>query len=584
MRRRVSICVGALLIILLLSAGCQHTRQRTAGNQAGDIWNAPIRLDRGPSSYYYYLESRIHIKNKAYQKAKATLQKALAKDPDSYTLTRDMIGLLMREKKETQAVQLIENFTRRNPNSVDGLVLLVQLKKKTFEEKKLVEILNRILSIDASNKESYLRLGKIYINNKDHAAALALFRQMAARFPDYYVAQFYLGDVHMSLKQYAKAEELFLKTIELEPDLVAPRMQLIDIYRLEKKKGYHQKIIDTYEQILTIEPDNHTALFGQALAYFKDGQKDRAKEIFMELGRGADSNSRLIMAAADEFISGKRYDDAIIVFSQMRDTNPDNSTLNFFLGMAFQAADKFEAAIKAYLNVKPDHAQYKKTILSIAYLYKQMEQEETAINYLEQQYALFPRDIDMISYLSSFYEGREQYQEAIKLLNTALADSPDNTTLLFRLGTIQDKTGQKNECIETMKKIIRIDPKDASALNYLGYTYADRGIKLDQALDLITRAHRLKPEDGYITDSLGWVYFQMGNYENAVKYLEKAASLTAFETIISDHLGDAYLKLNRYNDALATFKKALANAQEQDKDLAEKIKKKIKTLKKKLND
>ena len=135
-----------------------------------------------------------------------------------------------------------------------------------------------------------------------------------------------------------------------------------------------------------------------------------------------------------------------------------------------------------------------------------------------------------------------------------------------------------------MKKVIAVDPKDASALNYLGYTYADMGIKLDQALNLISRAHRLKPEDGYITDSLGWVYYQMGQYENAIKYLEKAARLTSFETIISDHLGDAYMKMDRHREALTAFEKAVANAQEGDKELALEIKKKIKAVKQLLND
>ena len=135
-----------------------------------------------------------------------------------------------------------------------------------------------------------------------------------------------------------------------------------------------------------------------------------------------------------------------------------------------------------------------------------------------------------------------------------------------------------------MEKIIRIDPKDASALNYLGYTYAEMGIKLEQALDLISKAHEIRPDDGYITDSLGWVYFQMGNFEKAVVYLEKAAELTTFETIIADHLGDAYMKLNRYRDALAAFEKSVANAQEQDKKNLPKIRKKIETIKKLLNE
>ncbi len=78
---------------------------------------------------------------------------------------------------------------------------------------------------------------------------------------------------------------------------------------------------------------------------------------------------------------------------------------------------------------------------------------------------------------------------------------------MFRLGALQDKAGLRQKALDTMAAIIKIDPDDASALNYLGYSYADMGIKLDQALILIQKANALRPDDGYITDSLGWVYY-----------------------------------------------------------------------------
>jgi len=101
---------------------------------------------------------------------------------------------------------------------------------------------------------------------------------------------------------------------------------------------------------------------------------------------------------------------------------------------------------------------------------------------------------------------------------------------------------------------------------------------------LIEKANKIKPDDGYITDSLGWVHYKMGNYEKAVKILEKAAELTSFETIISDHLGDAYLKADQLNNALNTYQKALSNATDKDKKIVLELKEKINTLKKKINE
>ncbi|MCD4721255.1 MAG: tetratricopeptide repeat protein [Desulfobacula sp.] len=580
-----------ILLIFILSfflAGCTQLKQSKKPAETRIVQKKEIKKDDNLSANYYYLESRIHIKNKEYQKAAASLIKALAKDPDSFILTRDLCRLYLRQHKGGKALELAEKLVRQNPDNVDGLLLFVQLKKDIMDEKELVEILNKILVLDPNNKETFLRLGKIYMEEKNHSEALILFKKMVVQFPDYYVAWFYLGEVYMAEKLYELAETQFLKTIELEPDLMEPRFQLIKIFSSlntpNNKKGNNQKILETYKEILEIEPDNHRAQLGTALHYHKTNEKTKAADLFMELGRDVESNSRLVMVAVDEYLSGKKYKDAVIVFSQMLKGDPENSTLNFFAGMAYEAIEDFKKAIFLYLKIRPNHSQYKKTILNIAFLYKKLGEEQTALNYLESKYKTLPKDIDIIIYLSSFYEKNKSYKKAISLLKKGLEDSPENTSLLFRLGAVQDKAGFKQESLSAMKKIIKIDPKDASALNYLGYSYADLGIKLDEALSLIKRAHKLKPDDGYITDSLGWVYYQKGNYKEAVKYLEKAAELTSFETIISDHLGDAYQKANQLEKALNTYKKALSNAKDGDKEKIVELKKKIEAVQKKINE
>ncbi|MCP3875196.1 MAG: tetratricopeptide repeat protein [Desulfobacteraceae bacterium] len=572
--KKIFFCLLLIFIPISFLAGCTQLKQNKAPE-------GKFVQETDLSANYYYLEARFHIKNQEFKKAIATLEKAIAKDPESYILTRDLIRLYLRQNNEKKAMELAEDLVRTAPDNVNGLLLLIQLKKDTIDETKLVEILNKILALDPKNKETFLRLGKIYMEKKNDAQAQALFERMVAQFPEYYVAWFYLGEIHMIQKNYVLAKTQFLKTIDLEPDLLEPRFQLIKIYTLTTPEGYKEKISKTYEDILEIESDNQRALLGNALHLYKTGTKKEAQTIFDELGKEAKTDSRLLMTAFDEYISSKKYEDAIIIFSQMLKTDPDNSTLNFFTGMAYEATKDIKTAISHYLKIKPDHSQYKKTILSIALLYKELGETQTAINYLEDKQKVFPKDIDIITYLSSFYEREHAYEKAINLLNQSLEVSPDNTSLLFRLGAVQDKSGLKDASINTMKKIIEIDPKDASALNYLGYSYADLGIKLDEAVLLIERAYKIRPDDGYIIDSLGWVYYMKGDFENAVKYLEKAAELTSFETIISDHLGDAYQKTNQFKEALSTYQKALANAKEDDQKKVLELKKKIAALKKK---
>lgn len=532
------------------------------------------------SAAYFYLESRIHAQNNEIPQAIASLEKAIERDTGSAFLTRDLIRFYLEQKNADQALILAKRLVDQDPENVENLLLLVRLIKTPDQATQLPDLLKRILTLDPENKETYLRLGKIFMDNGNLPEALDLFSRMTEQLPDYYVAHFYLGETHFLMNHLDLAEAEFLKTIELEPELVEPRFRLIEIYEKQGVKTRKKRILESYEKILEIEPENDRALLETALFHYKNNQKKKASALFTELGNEAKENPRLVMAAVDTFISGKRYQDAVIVFSQMIKADPDNANLNFFTGMAYEAIEDKKTAIKYYLKVTPDHPQYKKTLLSTAFLYRDLGQPRQAIEILEKQYKQDPRDIDIISFLASFYEDQAQNDKAMAIIKDGLEKAPDNTTLLFRLGTLQDKAGLKDQSIQTMTTLIQIDSDNASALNYLGYTYADMGINLDQALDLVSRALEQKPEDGYITDSLGWVYFQMQDYEKAVYYLERAAQLSNFESIIADHLADAYVKAGQLAEGLATYKKALANVKKEDIDLAKKLEEKIIDLEK----
>jgi tetratricopeptide (TPR) repeat protein len=588
-------CICILLLIILTLSGC--TQVKIVENPQGSKVPSPEHIAQDNSQLsaaYFYLESRTHAKNDETRQAIVSMEKAIEKDPDSAFLKRDLIGLYLKQKKKDKALMLAEKLVEQDPENVNNLLLLVRLKKKDGQEKQLSGLLKKILELDPRNKETYLRLGKIYMENQNLPQAIDLFTQMVEQFPDYYVAHFYLGEANLLLNSDEPAKQAFLKTIELEPDLVEPRFRLIDIYKNQEKNTSQEKILEFYQEILEIEPENDRAVLEMALLYYKSNQEDKALYLFTELGNETEDNSRLAMVAVDTFITKKRYEDAVIVFSQMLKADPDNANLNFFTGMAYEAVKDADTAIKHYLKVTPEHTQYKKTLLTIAFLYRDLGKTDQAIQFLEQHHAKAPKDIDILSFLASFYEEKIQYDKAMAILEKGLEDTPDNTTLLFRLGAIQDKAGLRDQCIQTMEKVIQIDSENAGALNYLGYTYADMGIKLDQALELIAKAMKLKPEDAYITDSMGWVYYQKKDYEKAVHFLEKAAQLSDFETIIASHLADAYVKAGQLKKALITYQKALSNAKKdeskkktskkEDADQIQELMEKIKNLETKLNE
>jgi Flp pilus assembly protein TadD len=113
-----------------------------------------------------------------------------------------------------------------------------------------------------------------------------------------------------------------------------------------------------------------------------------------------------------------------------------------------------------------------------------------------------------------------------------------------------------------LRKVLELNPDNSAALNFLGYTYAERGENLDEAESLIKRALVLHPEDGFFIDSLGWVYYQRGDYHAAVVELERAAGLAGNDPVVSEHLGDAYLKVGRTEDAVRVYRDCEARTED----------------------
>jgi len=567
------------LVPLIFINGCfQGTTPSPQGRESLSLGPDGTHMveDTGLTAPYYYLIARRHVNKGKLEQAEAALNTAIEKDGTSSFLKREMIRLLQQQKKREQALDLAEKLVAQHPEDVDNLLLLARMKKGNGQ--KLEGLFKQILKLDPENKETFRRLGKIYMDGEQLDKAMKLFTRMVKAFPDYYVAHFYLGEAQLLTDAPGPAETSFMKTLDLEPELVEPRFRLIDIYRTRDTLKDRKKILDQYNEILEMEPGNDRAILELALFHYKNNEMDKADPLFAQLGQEIKENPRLIMTAVEIFISRKRYEDAVIIFSKLRQVDPTNTNLNFFLAMAHEALNHRDKAIEYYQKVTPDHPQYKKAILSIAFLYRNKGDMVEALRFLEQHHKQSPADIDILSYLTSFHEEEGQHDIAMTLLQKGLKQSPKNPALLFKLGALQDKAGLRQDCINTMKSLLRVDPNHASALNYLGYTYAEMGIHLDHALELVHRALKQKPGDGYITDSLGWVYFKKQDFDQAVTYLEKAAQISKYETIIADHLADAYVKVGETQKALAMYKRALTNAKTEQQDLIKKIKEKIKEM------
>jgi Flp pilus assembly protein TadD len=182
--------------------------------------------------------------------------------------------------------------------------------------------------------------------------------------------------------------------------------------------------------------------------------------------------------------------------------------------------------------------------------------------------------------LSSLYRKSKEYPKAIQAMERVVTLDPKNDEAYFQLGALHDENKNKEKSVANMKKAIELNPKNAAALNYLGYTWAEMGVQLEEAEELIKRALKIQPNDGFYIDSLGWVYYQKGDYPRAVEQLERAVELTVDDPTIMEHLADAYEKAGRPDRALTRYRDALKRSKETDQ--VKRIREKIQRLEKKI--
>jgi tetratricopeptide (TPR) repeat protein len=198
----------------------------------------------------------------------------------------------------------------------------------------------------------------------------------------------------------------------------------------------------------------------------------------------------------------------------------------------------------------------------LSYIYQRQGKLDQAIAEAEQVLTIKTDDLDLLSFLASLHREKGNRPRAIEILQKMISLSPGNDQYHFTLGAVYDELKDKQNCILHMQKAIELNPENAAALNYLGYTWAEQGIKLDDAEGLIRRAIKVEPNDGFYVDSLGWVYYQRGDYVKAVEHLERAVELVGDDPTIIEHLGDAYEKAGRSIDAVQAYRQALSHAKE----------------------
>ncbi|MGE4371413.1 MAG: tetratricopeptide repeat protein [Xanthobacter sp.] len=272
-------------------------------------------------------------------------------------------------------------------------------------------------------------------------------------------------------------------------------------------------------------------------------------------------------------------EDLALVYLQLATwLNPEHPFGYLTLAELYEQLKQPEKAIAAYRLVPASSPMKREAEIQLAVNLDATDKFDEAQEHLKALVASQPDDPDAIIALGRIQQGRKKFAEcadsyasAIKLIKTP---GQSNWPLFYLHGICNERAENWPTAEASLKKALELEPDQPHVLNYLGYSWVDQGIHLDEGLGMIRKAVALRPDDGPIVDSLGWAYYRLGRYQEAVDELEHAVELMPQDPVLNDHLGDAYWKVGRKLEA--GFQWNHARDLKPEPDVLEKIEKKIK--------
>jgi tetratricopeptide (TPR) repeat protein len=545
---------GVALLVFAFGACAGHSTPRSS-NLAG---LAPDGLTfEGSESFNSalgdYLAGTFALESGLLAEAAGYFERALVKDPDNPDLRRQLFLLMLASGQYDAALERARPLASENLGDdavaeADLLLALDDARAGRFggAHRRLSALAeDGIAGLTVPFVDAWILVGR----GDDLDAALARLDQGEALGP--------LNQYHraMMLELGGRLDEGAATLQEAMPDSGLVPVRMLQAYAaMAARQDRRQPAIDLIAQqlaeraeqpmlvelVTTLEAGGTPAPpFDDAVGGVADALLGVAEALHQERG------SRMAVVYARLAIFARR----------------DLAEASLLIGETMAVQGNVDAAIEAYQAIQPQSPLSYVAQLRQARALHDAERQDEAFGLLEELAASAPDRIDALVQLGDLLRHDERYDESEDAYSRAIAriDQPrrEHWTLFYARGITYERTKRWPEAEADFLYALELEPEQPFVLNYLGYSWVDMGMHLDRAKGMLNRAVELRPDDGFIIDSLGWVQFRLGNFDAAVESLERAVELEPGDPVINDHLGDAYWRVGRQREARYQWQRVL---------------------------
>ena len=508
-----------------------------------------------------------------------------------------------------KAVEQFEKLVELEPDNPENHVGLGTLYRTTEELDKAETSIKRALDLDPSQTDAKAALAYVLMQSGKMGDAISALEEIVESGGDNHQHLEMLADAYAQTGRYRDASAMYARRLQTlsaqggsSEDVLRVLQSLADSLFLSRQFGAALK---NYDALLRVDP-------GKAEYLLKISQIEGIRENFPKAWEALDrarelepESLRVQLQAINLFEAQGRVEEAVEAISASlestrraeypRPERDQRALLLERLGALKRDLDDTQGAVAAFREIgellpdsKPHIAWQVVETWRLARDYSRAEQEaRKAVSEFGQDFVLVerlasiladrgktkesiqvieklltnqPSDFDALLAMARTYEKARQFQSAAKMIDRAskLAETDRaRISVLFAYGSVHERAKEFDLAESKFRELLKIDPNNAGALNYLGYMFADRSVHLDEAHDLIQRALDIEPDNGAYLDSLGWVYYRQNKLDLAVKFLERSLQKYRNDPIIHSHLGDAYFKQGRVESAKEHWRRGL---------------------------
>lgn len=506
---------------------------------------------------FLYLAGEDAIEHGRVDLAVRFLEALVAKDPEAVVPRIQLGGLLLHQEKGKAALKQLEAALKHEkelaPAIADNAHLLyARALVATGQKERAVNQLKGLLAQNPDRLHIRLMEARLLADTGNLDDALQVIHQGVKR-KDAPALRQLQAEIYIRQNKLKQAEAVLKQMRKLAPD-----SQVAVLMQSQLAIRQHDSVKAEYILRSFLAANPSALRIGNALGRLMV-QENRTKEaiqIYKGIAAKTGDNPGVLSALGLLYYKEKMYKQAVSTFEQILEKNPD-APVRFYLAASFEANGQDDRAARIYAQISSDDQDYPAAQLQLAGMEFRADKRDTAANRLLALIKTYPMLSDAYNMLSSIRVSQKRYTLLLKESEPALTLKQVPNNLLFNRAVAFEELKQYDDAEQSLRLIISRDPNHTEALNFLGYMYAEQGIKLEEAESLVQRALEKKPDDPYYLDSLAWVYYKRADYAHALKVQQKAVSKEPKDATMQEHLGDILWESGQDDAAKKAWSRAI---------------------------